>query len=289
MKKEGSIRTARIADNIVTYLILIVISLIFLFPCVWLIAASFSKSGDIHSFSGFFPEEFSVQTFVDLFTDDVNGLYPYGRWFLNTLYVATMTCIIGTLLTILTGYVMSRFRFKGRDTIRKTTLLLGMFPGFMGMTAVYIIMGQLNLLNSLTALGVLYATMQFPFAIFLLTGFLRSIPRDYEEAAMIDGCGPFRILTSIIIPMCKPGIVTVCMISAMAAWNEYPVALVMVTDPTKATLPVGLANLYEIQRYATDWGALFAALVLALIPTVILFIVGQKQLVQGLSVGGVKG
>ena len=122
-----------------------------------------------------------------------------------------------------------------------------------------------------------------------LTGFLRSIPRDYEEAAMIDGCGPFRILTSIIIPMCKPGIVTVCMISAMAAWNEYPVALVMVTDPTKATLPVGLANLYEIQRYATDWGALFAALVLALIPTVILFIVGQKQLVQGLSVGGVKG
>lgn len=136
---------------------------------------------------------------------------------------------------------------------------------------------------------ILYATMQFPFAIFLLTGFLRSIPRDYEEAAMIDGCGPFRILTSIIIPMCKPGIVTVCMISAMAAWNEYPVALVMVTDPTKATLPVGLANLYEIQRYATDWGALFAALVLALIPTVILFIVGQKQLVQGLSVGGVKG
>ena len=132
-------------------------------------------------------------------------------------------------------------------------------------------------------------TMDFPFAIFLLTGFLRSIPRDYEEAAMIDGCGPFRILTSIIIPMCKPGIVTVCMISAMAAWNEYPVALVMVTDPTKATLPVGLANLYEIQRYATDWGALFAALVLALIPTVILFIVGQKQLVQGLSVGGVKG
>ena len=106
---------------------------------------------------------------------------------------------------------------------------------------------------------------------------------------MIAGCGPFRILTSIIIPLCKRGIVTVCMISAMAAWNEYPVALVMVTDPTKATLPVGLANLYEIQRYATDWGALFAALVLALIPTVLIFLVGQKKLVQGLSVGGVKG
>ena len=109
---------------------------------------SFSRSGDLHSFSGFFPREFSARTFVELFTDDVNGLYPYKRWFLNTLYVASCTCVIGTLLVILTGYVMSRFRFKGRDTIRKTTLLLGMFPGFMGMTAVYIIMGQLGLLNS---------------------------------------------------------------------------------------------------------------------------------------------
>ena len=144
-------------------------------------------------------------------------------------------------------------------------------------------------LNNPYNICIIYLGFGAGLAVFMFTGFMKSVPMEIEEAAMIDGCGPFRILTSIIIPMCKPGIVTVCMISAMAAWNEYPVALVMVTDPTKATLPVGLANLYEIQRYATDWGALFAALVLALIPTVILFIVGQKQLVQGLSVGGVKG
>ena len=144
-------------------------------------------------------------------------------------------------------------------------------------------------LNNPYNICIIYLGFGAGLAVFMFTGFMKSVPIEIEEAAMIDGCGPFRILTSIIIPMCKPGIVTVCMISAMAAWNEYPVALVMVTDPTKATLPVGLANLYEIQRYATDWGALFAALVLALIPTVILFIVGQKQLVQGLSVGGVKG
>ena len=144
-------------------------------------------------------------------------------------------------------------------------------------------------LNTPWGLIIIYLGYGAGLAVFMFSGFVKSIPIEIEEAAMIDGCGPFRILTSIIIPMCKPGIVTVCMISAMAAWNEYPVALVMVTDPTKATLPVGLANLYEIQRYATDWGALFAALVLALIPTVILFIVGQKQLVQVLSVGGGKG
>ena len=91
------------------------------------------------------------------------------------------------------------------------------------------------------------------------------------------------------MPMAKPGIVTVCMISAMSAWNECPVALVMLTDPKKQTLPVGLANLYEVQRYATDWGALFAALVLALIPTILIFLIGQKQLIQGMNVGGLKG
>lgn len=157
------------------------------------------------------------------------------------------------------------------------------------MIPLFLQMNALGMLNNRAAMGFLYAAMQFPFAIFLMTGFMRSIPRDYEEAAMIDGCGPAGILRRVIVPMAKPGIVTVGMISAMSAWNEYPVALVMLTDSAKQTLPIGIANLYEIQKYATDWGALFAALVLALIPTVILFIVGQKQLLQGMNVGGLKG
>jgi N-acetylglucosamine transport system permease protein len=106
---------------------------------------------------------------------------------------------------------------------------------------------------------------------------------------MIDGCGNFRILTQVIAPMAKPGIMTVCMLSAMAAWNEYPIALVMLTLPEKLTLPVGLARLYEIQRYATDWGALFAALAIVLLPTIGLFAVGQRYLIQGVSAGGIKG
>ena len=157
MKLKRLLQPRRMADNAVTYLLLLAVSALFLFPCLWLILASFSKSGDIYSFSGFFPTEYSANTFIDLFTNDVNGLYPYGRWFLNTLYVASMSCLIGTLLVILTGYVMSRFRFRGRDTIKKTTLLLGMFPGFMGMTAIYIIMTQLGLLDSLASLIFLYA------------------------------------------------------------------------------------------------------------------------------------
>ncbi len=106
---------------------------------------------------------------------------------------------------------------------------------------------------------------------------------------MIDGCGNFGVLRNVIVPMAKPGIVTVCMITAMSAWNEFPVALIMLTDETKKTMPIGLATLYEQQRYATDWGALFAALILALIPTILLFLIGQKQLLRGTNIGGIKG
>ena len=283
MKKEGSIRTARIADNIVTYLILIVISLIFLFPCVWLIAASFSKSGDIHSFSGFFPEEFSVQTFVDLFTDDVNGLYPYGRWFLNTLYVATMTCIIGTLLTILTGYVMSRFRFKGRDTIRKTTLLLGMFPGFMGMTAVYIIMGQLNLLNSLESL-IFYYSCTAPLGYLVQKGYFDSIPYTIHEAATIDGANQLQIFTKITLPLSKPMLVYTALTQFAWPWSDCLLPKLLLKEREMWTVAVGLYSMPDTQFARFAAGSVFIA-----VPIVILSFCLDNNIVSGLTAGAVKG
>lgn len=283
MKKEGSIRTARIADNIVTYLILIVISLIFLFPCVWLIAASFSKSGDIHSFSGFFPEEFSFQTFVDLFTDDVNGLYPYGRWFLNTLYVATMTCIIGTLLTILTGYVMSRFRFKGRDTIRKTTLLLGMFPGFMGMTAVYIIMGQLNLLNSLESL-IFYYSCTAPLGYLVQKGYFDSIPYTIHEAATIDGANQLQIFTKITLPLSKPMLVYTALTQFAWPWSDCLLPKLLLKEREMWTVAVGLYSMPDTQFARFAAGSVFIA-----VPIVILYFCLVKNIVSGLTAGAVKG
>jgi len=147
---------------------------------------------------------------------------------------------------------------------------------------------SIKLVDNLIPLGVLYAATQFPFSIFLMTGFMRTIPKDYSEAAMIDGCSNLRILTQVIGPMAKPGIVTVCMLSAMAAWNEYPLALVLLSEKNY-TLPVGLQRLYEIQRYATDWGALFAALTIVLVPTIIMFALGQRYLIEGISAGGLKG
>ena len=156
------------------------------------------------------------------------------------------------------------------------------------MVPLFLQLNTMNLLDNLTAMSLVYAVFRFPFSIFLLVGFMKGIPIAYEEAAQIDGCSRIRILISIIIPMAKPGIVTVGMLSAMAYWNEYPLALVLIQSEEKKTLPVGLANLYEVQQYATDWSALFAALIIVLVPTILIYLLGQKQLIGGVGMGGIK-
>lgn len=145
----------RMMDTGITYLILTAVAFVFFFPCLWLILASFSKSGTIYSFNGFFPKEYSFASFQKLFTDTT--LYNYPRWFFNTLFVAAGSCILGTFLVILTAYTMSRFTFTARKPMMKITMVLGMFPSFMGMIAVYLLMTQFNLINHLWGLILIYA------------------------------------------------------------------------------------------------------------------------------------
>lgn len=265
-------------------LFLLLITVVTLYPLVWNVYSSFKTNIEFLANPFSLPANLEWSNYVRALGKS-NLLSNLG----NSVYVVIISLVVLAVCVIPSAYCLSRFRFWGSKAI------LGLYMAAVFIQATYIMiplflqMNQLGWLNKLTPLAVVYAVMQFPFSIFLLSGFMRSIPRDFEEAAMIDGCGYFRILRSVIVPMARPGIVTVCMLSAMAAWNEYPVALVLITDPAKQTLPVGLANLYEVQRYATDWGALFAALVMVLIPTILLYIAGQRYLIQGISAGGIKG
>ena len=138
MKKR--VKVSSVFDAAITYILLIAVAFIFAFPVLWLVMASFSRSGSIYSFDGFFPSTYSLDTFKMLFTD--TAMYNYPKWFLNTLLIASGSCVLSTLLVIATAYVISRFEFKSRKILMKTTLVLGMFPSFMGMTAVYILMTQ---------------------------------------------------------------------------------------------------------------------------------------------------
>ena len=281
MKKKLTPR--RFADNVRTYLLLLIMAAIFLFPCLWLILASFSKTGSLYDFKGFFPQAFSMQTFVDLFTDDVNGLYPYKTWFFNTLYVATGSCILGTILVLLTGYVMSRFRFRGRDGLKKLTLVLGMFPGFMGLTAVYIIMTQLGLVDRLEALIFFYAATA-PVGYMVQKGYFDSIPRTIFEAARLDGATNLQVFTKVTLPLSKPMIVFTVLTQFAWPWSDVLLPKLLLKDREMWTVAVGLFNLPEqhFSRFAA--GSVFIA-----VPIVILYFCLVKYIVNGLTAGSVKG
>ncbi len=281
--KKKKMTPARLADHLITYGLLLLMAAVFLFPCLWLILASLSKTGSLYDFKGFFPEEFSFQTFIDLFSDDVNGLYPYRTWFFNTLYVAVCSALLGTVLVLLTGYVMSRFRFPGRNGIKKTTLVLGMFPGFMGMTAVYIIMTQLGLINRLESLIFFYAATT-PVGYMVQKGYFDSISNTIFEAAQLDGATNLEVFFKITLPLSKPMVVYTMLTQFAWPWSDVLLPKLLLKDREMWTVAVGLFNLPETHFARFAAGSVFIA-----IPIVILYFCLVKYIVNGLTAGSVKG
>lgn len=267
-------------DVSITYAILIVVSLVFFFPCLWLILASFSASGSIYSFDGFFPKSYSFETFIRLFRD-VN-LYNYPQWFLNTLFVASMSCIIGTFLVILTAYTMSRFKFKSRKHLMKITLILGMFPSFMGMIAVYILMTQFKMIDNLWGLILIYSAGA-PMGYMVQKGFFDTISIAIDEAATIDGATKFQIFRKIILPLSKPMIVYTALTSFAWPWSDYILPKLLLKQKDLYTVAVGLMNLGEDEFSRFAAGSLFVA-----VPIVILYFCLIKYMIYGLSSGAVK-
>lgn len=262
---------------------LIFFAFLFLYPMMWNLWSSFKSNTEFLMAPFDFPKGIEIDNYVRAFTKANMGAY-----FLNSLYVVIAATALTLLFVIPISYVLARYKFKGSKIILNFFMCCIFIQATYIMVPLFLQLNTMNLLDNLTAMSLVYAVFRFPFSIFLLVGFMKGIPIAYEEAAQIDGCSRIRILISIIIPMAKPGIVTVGMLSAMAYWNEYPLALVLIQSEEKKTLPVGLANLYEVQQYATDWSALFAALIIVLVPTILIYLLGQKQLIGGVGMGGIK-
>jgi arabinogalactan oligomer/maltooligosaccharide transport system permease protein len=250
-------------DTGMTYVILLLVAFVFFFPCLWLILASLSKSGSIYSFDGFFPKSFSMDTFKKLFTDTT--MYNYPRWFRNTLFVATGSCLLGTFLTILTAYTMSRFEFRMRKPMMKATMVLGMFPSFMGMTAVYLLMTQFGLINQLWGLVLIYAAGA-PMGYLTQKGFFDTIPKAIDEAAKIDGATNFQIFTKINLPLAKPMIVYTALTSFTWPWSDFILPKLLLKEKDLYTVAVGLMSLDETEFARFAAGSVFIAL-----PIVILY------------------
>lgn len=267
-------------DAAVTYLIILVVSFIFLFPILWLTLASFSKSGSIYSFDGFFPTEYSLASFQKLFTD--TEMYNYPQWFKNTLFIAVMSSLIGTFLTIMTAYCMSRFKFKSRKALMKTTLILGMFPSFMTMTAVYILMTQFNLINQHWGLILIYSAGA-PMGYMTQKGFFDTIPHTIDEAARMDGATNFQVFTKITLPLSAPMIVYTLLSQFVWPWSDFILPKLLLKQKDLYTVAVGLMNLGETEFARFAAGSIFIA-----VPIIILYFFLSKFLVNGMSAGAVK-
>ena len=278
MKRSKTV--GKVLDYGFTYGILLIVSFLFVFPCLWLILASFSKSGSIYSFNGFFPTEYSLDTFVKLFTD--TQMYDFPKWFLNSLVVGIFSSLFGTILVILTAYVISFFQFKSRKAMMKLTLVLGMFPSFMGMSAVYILMTQFQMINSIWGLVLIYAAGA-PMGYLVQKGFFDTIPFSIYEAARTDGASNAHIFRTLILPISKPMIVYTALTSFTWPWSDFILPKLLLKEKSNYTVAVGLMTLGETEFARFAAGSIFIA-----VPIVIFYFILQKNLVSGLTSGASK-
>ncbi|KGR72743.1 sugar ABC transporter permease [Streptococcus phocae subsp. phocae] len=266
------------------YLILTILSIVWLLPIAWVVLTSFRAEGTAYV-DYFIPKHFTLDHYIKLFTNDT---FPFGRWFMNTLIVATFTCIISTFITVAMAYSLSRIKFKFRNRFLKLALVLNMFPGFMSMIAVYYILKALGLTQTLTALVLVYSAGA-ALGFYIAKGFFDTIPYSLDESAMIDGATRMDIFFKITLPLSKPIIVYTALIAFMGPWIDFIFAQVILGDATsKYTVAIGLFSMLQADTINNWFMAFTAGSVLIAIPITLLFMVMQKYYVEGVTGGSVK-
>ena len=289
MKKVSSgAKVRKIIGNIFVYIILTVLSIIWLFPIVWIVLISFKKDKGMYM-STLFPKEYWFGNYKKLFTD--TNIINFPQMFLNTLIIAVFCCIISTFFVLCVSYVMSRMRFRMRRPFMNIALILGMFPGFMSMIATYYILKSIGLTQGSMiriALIMVYSGGS-GLGFYIAKGFFDTIPKSVDEAAYIDGATRWQVFTRITKPLSKPIILYTVLNSFMGPWLDFIFCKVICgTDQRFYTVSVGLWNMLE-KEYVYNWFNCFAAgAVVVSVPIAILFLVMQKFYQEGVS-GAVKG
>jgi multiple sugar transport system permease protein len=254
-----------------------------LFPIYWLIKISLTPDALIYTEgTALWPSSATLGNFSTvIFQTD------FLRFFGNSLIVSLSTAAVTTLIAAAAGYAFSRFDFRGRRIVIALMLLTQMFPLLMIIAPIYRLVAMMGLLNSLSSLILVYTAFNIPFATFLMQSFFDGIPKDLEDAAMMDGCTRFQALRKVILPLTLPGLGATLGFIFTAAWSEVLFALMLINSNDKMTFPVGLLTF--VSKFSVDWGQMMAAGVLALVPSCLFFVFIQRYLVQGLTSGAVKG
>ncbi|XUY30213.1 carbohydrate ABC transporter permease (plasmid) [Agrobacterium sp. rho-8.1] len=275
--------TGRIFLTIAHRFALLIYILFALFPLFWLLKVSVTPNDLLYSEGvRMWPSHATLDHYRYVIE---NSAFP--TFFKNSVIVAGSTAFAVTILSSLAGYALSRFRFRGKFWIIGLMLVTQMFPLVMLVAPIFKMLSPLGLTNSLTGLVIVYTAFNVPFATFLMQSFFDGIPKDLEEAAMIDGASRFTAFRQIILPLTLPGIAATLGFVFTAAWSELLFALMLISGNESATFPVGLLTF--VSKFSVDFGQMMAAGVLSLIPACLFFLLIQRYLVQGLTAGAVKG
>lgn len=266
------------------YALLSLLALVWIFPIVWILLTSFRGEGAAYV-SYIIPKTWTLDNYLQLFSNDS---YPFAKWFVNTLWVASATCLISTFITVAMAYSLSRIKFKFRNRFLKLALVLNMFPGFMSMIAIYYILKAFNLTQTLTALILVYSAGA-ALGFYIAKGFFDTVPYSLDESAMIDGASRMDIFWNITLPLSKPIIVYTALTSFIGPWVDFIFARVILGDANdKYTVAIGLYAMLEQDTINNWFKAFTAGSILIAIPITLLFMFTQKYYVEGITGGSVK-
>ena len=291
---KNSTASSKVA-KVFIYLILGLLAVTIIVPVAWVFVASIKENSEFYGSPWALPKGFHFQNFTDAW-ETAN----MGSYMLNSVFVTVLGILLLIVIALPAAYVLSRFKFKSQK-IWNVMFMAGLFINVNYIVVPIFLMlnnadgklrqwfGEPFFLNNLFILALVYASTALPFTIYLLSGYFKSLAKDYEEAAYVDGAGYWRTMIQVIMPMAKPSIVTVILFNYLAFWNEYIISMTLLTRPEIKTLPVGLMNLMAAQKSAVQYGQMYAGLVIVMIPTLILYICVQKKLTQGMTLGGLKG
>lgn len=283
------------AAKILIYVMLTILAVVIIVPVAWVFVASIKENSEFYGNPWALPQGFHIQNYVDAWQKANMGSYM-----LNSILVTALGIFLLIIIALPAAYVLARFRFKSKK-LWNVLFMAGLFinvnyivvPIFLmlnnGDKFIRKVAGHPFFLNNLFILAVVYAATALPFTIYLLSGYFKSLAKDYEEAAYVDGAGYFRTMVQVIMPMAKPSIVTVILFNFLSFWNEYIISMTLLTKPEIKTLPVGLMNLMAAQKSAVEYGQMYAGLVIVMLPILILYMCVQKKLTQGMTLGGLKG
>lgn len=279
----GNLTLWSVTKTTAFYLLVLVIVVVSVFPFYYAILTSFKSGSDLFRVS-YWPTSLSWNNYAAVLN---TGSFP--RNFLNSVFIATVTVLLALFLAITAAFALSRVRFRGRSLLLMTILGVSMFPQIAVLAGLFEVIRFLGIYNTPWALIFSYTIFTLPFTVWVLTTFMRDLPVEIEEAAIVDGATPWVIITRVFLPLMWPALVTTGLLAFIGAWNEFLFALTFTSSNDTRTVPVAIALLSGGSQHEIPWGAIMAASVIVTIPLVVLVLIFQRKIVSGLTAGGVKG